>query len=100
MKPKSEAVNLLEFFNLIVVGNLKTVIVMANITLLFQGTERSSTDTTSLETYANKFNEIFIEIEMDGTYHAHICLDKSTAVRLVRELKKQIGFLESEVNNG
>ena len=73
---------------------------MANVTLLFQGTERSSTDTTSLETYATKFNEIFIEIEMDGTYTTHICLDKSTAVRLVRELKKQIGFLESEVSNG
>jgi predicted DNA-binding protein len=29
-----------------------------------------------------------------------ICFDKSTSVRLVRELKKQIGYLESEVSNG
>jgi len=75
---------------------------MANVKLIFQGTERSSTDTSSLEAYATSNNEIYIFIEMDGTYSSHICLDKSTTVRLVRELKKQIGFLEreGEVNNG
>ena len=30
----------------------------------------------------------------------NIVLNKSTAIRFVRELKKQIGFLESEVSNG
>jgi hypothetical protein len=37
---------------------------------------------------------------MEKEEPSFICLDKATAVRLVRELKKQIGYLESEVDNG
>lgn len=74
---------------------------MEKVKILFQGTERSQTDETELEVFANVQNEIFISIE-DGSYPGNfICLDKATAVRLVRELKKQIGFLsEGEVYNG
>jgi len=72
---------------------------MPNVKLIFQGTERSKTDETELEVFANVYNEICISIE-DQNSCSIICLDKSTAIRLVRELKKQIGFLmESEVNN-
>lgn len=71
---------------------------MANVKLVFTGTERSCTHQVELVTYANSFNEIYLKLEENCIQH--ICLDKSTAVRLVRELKKQIGFLESEVNNG
>lgn len=71
---------------------------MANVKLLFSGTERSRTEETSLKLYSNAFNEIFIEIESDS--FQHICLDKSTAIKLHRELKKHISFLEGEVCNG
>jgi hypothetical protein len=73
---------------------------MANVKLIFheKGTEKQ------LQCYANNFNEIYIEIldnDYENSYNIQsISLDKNTAIRLVRELKKQIGFLESEVQNG
>lgn len=66
---------------------------MANIKVIFQGTERSKTNTTELEVYATINNEISIVIESEGNYPSLISLDKATAVRLVRELKKEIGNL-------
>lgn len=71
---------------------------MANVKLIFQGTERSKTDETTLEVFWTIEDEIAICIEDDSLQY--IFLDKATAVRLVRELKKQIGYLESEVSNG
>ena len=68
---------------------------MANVKLIFQGTERSGTDENELEVFVNIHNEIVLDMKENL-----IALDKSTAVRLVRELKKQIGYLESEVYNG
>ena len=64
---------------------------MANIKMIFQGTERSETSKSELEVFANRFEEIFLCIE--DNYVQSICLDKPTAVRLVRELKKQIGYI-------
>lgn len=68
---------------------------MANVKLIFQGTERSGTNENELEVFVNIHNEIVLDMKENL-----IALDKSTAVRLVRELKKQIGYLESEVYNG
>lgn len=64
---------------------------MANVKLIFQGTEVSKTQETELEVYCNAHNEISIVIESNGNYPSLISLDKETSVRLVRELKKQIG---------
>jgi hypothetical protein len=72
---------------------------MANIRLKFYGTEKSETEEHSLVAYSNINNEIYLCIDMPNYEQSFICLDKSTAVRLVRELKKQIGYLESEVDN-
>lgn len=73
---------------------------MANVKLVFH--EKASEK--ELQCYATEFNEIYIEIlnnEIEHEYNSQsISLDRSTAIRLVRELKKQIGFLESEVQNG
>lgn len=73
---------------------------MANVKLTFH--EKCSEK--QLQCFATEFNEILIEIidnEVDYQFNTqNICLDKMTAVRLVRELKKQIGYLESEVSNG
>ena len=65
---------------------------MANVKLLFCGTYESKTNETQLEVLASTTNEIMFFIS-DGSY----------AVRLVRELKKQIGFIdykEGGKNNG
>ena len=72
---------------------------MGNVKLIFQGTTKSKTNEHELEVFANKRDEISLFLSSDE-YLSVICLDKTTAVRLVRELKKQIGYLGSEVTNG
>jgi len=67
---------------------------MANVKLLFCGTEESKTNDSNLEVLASS-NEVILFLSTES-YESHICLDKVTAVRLVRELKKQIGFLDLE----
>lgn len=74
---------------------------MANVKLVFSGTETSRTDEHTLVCYINANNDIFIEIETNDMVCSHICLDRATAIKLHRELKKQISFItESEVNLG
>jgi uncharacterized pyridoxamine 5'-phosphate oxidase family protein len=68
---------------------------MANVKLIFQNLY----DETELQCYATTKKEIYIQIK-DYSNINFIYLDKETSVRLVRELKKQIGLLESEVSNG
>ena len=67
---------------------------MANVKLIFQGTEVSKTQNNELEVFHNSHNEISIVIESKGNYPSLISLDKQTSVRLVRELKKQIGNID------
>jgi len=57
---------------------------MSNIKLLFIGTERSNNQSEP-QCYVNDYNELYL------------CLDKSTAIRPVKELKKQINFLENDL---
>ena len=73
---------------------------MANVKLIFQGSEKSFTNETELEVFYNTKNEIYLSIDMGDTCPSFICLDKSTAIRFHRELKKQISFIESEAGNG
>jgi hypothetical protein len=40
------------------------------------------------------FNELFIEINTEGFPPSYVCLDKETSIRLAKELRKQISFLE------
>lgn len=77
---------------------------MENVTLIFKGSERSETNETELICEYNLLNEIEISLRDTGAKHDYnfqcISINKQTAVRLVRELKKQIGFIkESEVYN-
>ena len=73
---------------------------MENIKLAFLGSKESCTYNTELTIIVNPLNEISISIEDTDSSHDYnlqeISLTKQTAVRLVRELKKQIGLLESE----
>lgn len=74
---------------------------MANVKLLFNGSEISETEDHELKCFANTHGEIYINISMPRFMDSFICLDRSTAIKLHRELKKQISFLDSEeVDNG
>jgi len=73
---------------------------MANVKLIFQGTENTGTNEVELQCYSTSYNNIYISIKDYECGHdysvQHICLDKETAIKLHRELKKHISFLESE----
>jgi len=71
---------------------------MANVKLIFSGTERSSTDNYELEAYVNSFNEIFLTLE-NNEGCAHICLDISTAIKFAKTLRTEINKAK-EVQNG
>lgn len=68
----------------------------ARVKLEFYGTEKSKTEDYTLVAYSNVANEIYVAIDMGDVVPSFICLDKPTAVRLVRELKKQIGNLTND----
>lgn len=71
------------------------------VVLVFSGTRDSGTDGTELSLYANDNGQIFVQMESEETGNVtHVCLDKPTAVRLHKELRRQISFLEGEVNHG
>ena len=64
--------------------------------LIFKSTERSEVDST-LTLHVNTFNEIFIKIDDNNAPFSdclHICLEKESAIKLAKELRKQISFLE------
>lgn len=67
------------------------------VTLDFHSTEKSKVK-TALRTFSNQSNEIFIEIEDTSVDHEYgfqfVCLDKETAIKLAKEIRKQISFLE------
>lgn len=72
---------------------------MENTRLLFCGTERSATFEIALQIYANEHDELFIlikDFEDDDirTNQHHICISKQTAIKLSKELKKQISLLD------
>ena len=65
--------------------------------LKFTSTERS-TQQSELKIHCNPYNEVYIhikEIECSHDYcFQHICLDKQTAIKLAKELRRQISMLE------
>lgn len=77
---------------------------MARSKMVFYGTDESKTNDHELTAYCNSENEIYIEINDGdknnpiGTYW--ICLDKATAVALVRNLKREIGHLTKIEEDG
>ena len=62
--------------------------------ILFSGTEESKTRNHVMECFATNDNDIRIDIDMNGVMFAFINLDKQTAIRLAKELRKQIALLE------
>ena len=71
---------------------------MENISLIFKGTKKSETHSQELECCCiNSKEGILIEVRESGSIEfdrsQSIILSKETAVKLVRHLKKEIGFL-------
>jgi hypothetical protein len=66
--------------------------------LVFHGTEESRTNLIALECYVNNSNKIVVILVDTDCEHDYdqqsIVLDKETAVRLSRELRKQIALLD------
>lgn len=66
--------------------------------LKFTSTERS-TDFTFLTVFATNLNEIYIEIKdpiQEEFYDTQrVFLDKQTAIKLAKELRRQISMLEA-----
>lgn len=47
-----------------------------------------------------KYNQFYIHISITNDYPISFFLDRETAIRLVKNLKREIANIESEVNNG
>lgn len=77
---------------------------MENVTLVFNGSDLTTTNDYKLICSYNYLNEISISLDDDIDKYIEISINKQTAVRLVRELKKQIGLIKTkqnkEVENG
>lgn len=68
---------------------------MANIKILFNGTENSETQEHKLECFANSNNEIYIEIDSGcNEVPDFICLDKSTAIKFSKTLRTEINKIK------
>ena len=73
---------------------------MANIKLIFQGTERTGTNKTELECFLNIQNEITLSINnVHYEYPTIISLDVSTAIKFSKTLRSVINEAK-EVSNG
>lgn len=69
---------------------------MANTKLTFLGNPESELQEHTLQCFSNTRNEIYIKIEMPFFEKTFICLDRETAIKFHRELKKQISYLSKE----
>jgi hypothetical protein len=69
--------------------------------LIFNGSKISKTEDHELKLYANNKNEIFVDIDIPEFSNSFIVLDKETAIKLSKELRKQIAIIsENEIYNG
>lgn len=64
--------------------------------LIFYGSEKSKTNDAELTAYCNASNEIFIHIDMFDGNPCFICLEKDTAIKFSKELRKQIAYIQDE----
>lgn len=67
---------------------------MANIRILYE--DVSSDENKTLSMNAIDENTIFIGISLNDELTSWICLDRLTAIRLSKELRKEISYLNAE----
>ena len=66
---------------------------MGNVKLIFCGNEEAGLSEKQLQLYVITNGLLFIEIEDIGYSANYTVLDKETAIKLSRELKKQISLM-------
>lgn len=88
---KSEAHGFIGVFHLVLNKPLKLINMVR---LKFHGSEESNTSETTLEAFANDSDNIFIEIDEGTAPPSFICLEKQTAIKLVKVLKTEISKLK------
>jgi hypothetical protein len=62
--------------------------------LVFHGSKKNRTTETQLRCFCNTNNEIFIGIQEYASPEIWITLDKNTAIKFSKELRKQIALIE------
>ncbi len=72
---------------------------MENTRIIFIG-ESLEKDDSELECVANNYGAIYLSITNFDHPNSWLTIDKETAVKLSKELRRQIGKLEKEGNNG
>ena len=85
--------NLRGFLCLKFTGFLKTFITKM-VKLVFYGAEESVSSDTELRCFCSTNEEIFIGIRENDSPEIWIALDKSTAIKFSKELRKQIALLD------
>lgn len=75
---------------------------MSNTRIVYSGKSTSEQLDTDLQCHANNRNEIYISITMGDEPDSWICLDEYTAVKLSKELRKEIAKIKQNKggNNG
>ena len=72
---------------------------MANVKLVFCGIDESQNESKEMQVYINQFEKLLILIDDTSTYSSgwdnsqFIVLDKETAIKFSRELRKQIALM-------
>jgi hypothetical protein len=66
--------------------------------IIFYGSEKSETTDHELRCFCNTKQEIFIGIKEEAAPEIWIALDKKTAIRFSKELRKEIALIEDEKN--
>lgn len=69
---------------------------MANVKILFFGSKKGGTNENALDILLTDKNELLIRITQEDYPKGYIALDKSTAIRFSKELRRQIALLKSE----
>jgi len=64
--------------------------------LIFYGSEKSEMPDTQLRCFCNTRNELFIGIREKDSPEIWIALEKKTAIKFSKELRKQIALIEDE----
>jgi len=64
--------------------------------LIFYGSEKSQMTKTQLRCFCNQRDEIFIGIMEEAAPEIWIALNKQTAIKFSKELRKQIARIEDE----
>lgn len=67
---------------------------MEKIKLMFCGTEKTHTEGNTIECYANVSGEISIILIEEDSSPTIVSLDKQTAIRFAKELRKQISLID------